>query len=272
MSEEAQGVSPNHDDNAAPSVAPEAETEQVEASAAESTEAPKKRNGVQERINKLTTKNYEERQRNAQLEERIKTLESSQPATPAEPDLAAPNEDDFNTHSEYQSANAKFVAEAASNAAYDRIRAEQDGVVKTNQRNEQQGEVLAKKKVFEDNVASKAANFQDFTEVVYGEDFGKFLDKDLAVQIFDIGEKAPEVAYFLATNLDVAARIHALNPVQRARELTKLEFQTEALNPKIVSDAPNPINTLGNSEVVLTDPDKMSADEWRTWRNKQVHG
>jgi chromosome segregation ATPase len=268
MSEEAQGVSPNHDDNAAPSVAPEAETEQVEASAAENTEAPKKRNGVQERINKLTTKNYEERQRNAQLEERIKTLESSQPATPAKPDLAAPNEDDFNTHSEYQSAHAKFVAEAASNAAYDRIRAEQASANEVSAQDARQAELNGKKQAFEENLSTKREHFQDFEDVAYGH---QFMDMDLAEQIFEM-DKGPEVAYFLGANLDEAARIHALNPVQRARELTKLEFQTEALNPKIVSDAPNPINTLGNSEVVLTDPEKMSADEWRTWRNKQVHG
>ncbi len=267
MSEEAQGETLSHDENADPSTATEANTE-VEASATESTEEVKKPNRVQERINQLTTKNYEEKQKNAALEERIKNLESSQPAKPATPDLAAPNEDDFDTQQEYYTANAKFIADTASNAAYDRIRAEQDETNKSNQKSEQQAVIDTKKKAFEENLSSKREHFEDFEDVAYGHNF---MDMDLAEQIFEM-DKGPEVAYFLGSNLDEAQRIHALTPVQRARELTKLEFQVEALNPKKVSSAPDPINTLGNSEVVATDEDNMSADEWQAWRNKQKHG
>jgi len=269
MSEEAQGESLSHDDNAAPSTAPEANAEvTAEASATESTEEVKKPNRVQERINQLTTKNYEEKQKNAVLEERIKSLESSQPATSAKPDLAAPNEDDFDSPQEYHTANAKYYAEVSGKAADDRVAAGQAETTKT----EQQAVIDTKKKAFEENLSSKREHFEDFEDVAYGHNF---MDMGLAEQIFEM-DKGPEVAYFLGSNLDEAQRIHALNPVQRARELTKLEFQVEALNPKKVSDAPDPINTLGNSETVdtagengenITDP-----DEWLIWRRKQVNG
>jgi hypothetical protein len=277
MSEVESAAEASHDDNAAPSTAPEANTEvntDVEASASESEEKAKKPNRVQERINQLTTKNYEEKQRNAQLEERIKTLESSQPAPSATPDIVAPNEDDFNTHQEYQTANAKFIAETASNAARAGLRAENAEATKTNQQNERQTELERKKKAFEANLDSKREHFQDFEEVAYGDALDKFLDLDMAEQIFDL-EKGPEVAYFLGSHLDEAQRIHALTPVQRARELTKLEFKVEALKPKKVSDAPDPITTLGNSEAVDevgVNGENLTTDEWQKWRNKQVHG
>jgi hypothetical protein len=273
MSEETQGVAPSPDDNADSSTATVANTEgnpNVEAGATENTETPKKRNGVQERINKLTTEKYEVRQRNAELEERIRQLEASQPAAvePATPILAAPNEDNFNTHEEYLAAQAKFVADTASNAAYERIRAEQEAANSAKQQEQQQSEILSKKKAFDDNVAKKRDNFEDFEEVAYGH---KFMDKDLAVQIFEM-DKGPEVAYHLGSNLDVAERVFSMSPVQRARELTKLEFQLDAISPKVVSDAPDPINPLGNSELVEADPDKMSADQWLAWRNKKLYG
>jgi len=267
MSEEAQGEALSHDDNADSSTVTEANTS-VEASATEGTEEAKKPNRVQERINQLTTKNYEEKQKNAALEERIKNLESSQPATPANTDLVAPNEDDFDSPQEYHTANAKYYAEVSGNAADVRVAAGQAETTKANQKNERQTEIDTKKKGFEENLSSKREHFQDFEDVAYGHDF---MDMDLAEQIFEM-DKGPEVAYFLGSNLDEAQRIHALNPVQRARELTKLEYQVEALNPKKVSSAPDPISTLGNSEVVAVNEDNMTADEWQVWRNKQKHG
>jgi len=148
------------------------------------------------------------------------------------------------------------------------VTADNNANKETATQNQRQEDVKTKKVAFEANLEGKRANFEDFEDVAYGHNF---MDLDLAEQIFDM-EKGPEVAYHLGAHLDEAERIFALSPVQRARELTKLEFQVEALKPKMVSGAPDPISPLGNSETVQTDPDKMTADEWRIWRNKQVHG
>lgn len=266
MSEETPVVeSDSHDENAAPSPAPEVETKtevEAEASATETPEEVKKPNKVQERINQLTREKHELRQKNAEFEQRLKDLESK----PAEskPDLVAPDPDKFDTDQEYQTANAKFYADTALKATDDRIATQDEEVAKQ----QRQQAIQTKKVAFEANLAEKRGNFEDFEAVAYDH---SFMDLDLAEQIFEM-EKGPEVAYFLGSNLDEAERIFALSPVQRARELTKLEFQVEALKPKKVSDAPDPIKPLGNSEAVESDPDKMSADEWQKWRNKQVHG
>ena len=267
----------SHDDNAAPSPAPEAEattTEttpvETEASATDKPEAPKK-DGFQKRINQLTAKNHEAEQKNADLEARLKALETK-PAPAEEPSLVAPNPDEFDTDQAYQTANAKYYADVAGNAADARVNANNEAQTQATERQTQQNLIQAKKASFDEKVESKRDNFADFEDVAYGH---KFMDTDMAVQIFDL-DKGPEVAYHLGSNLDEAARIFALQPVQRARELTKLEFKVEALTPKKVSDAPDPIKPLGNSEVIdnvgVDGANITDADAWQKWRNQQVHG
>ena len=273
MSEESTVVeSDSHDDNADSSTAPEVEVKtevEAEAGATEKPEVPKK-DRFQSRINQLTAKNHETEQRNVELESRIKALETK-PAAAEEPDLVAPNPNDFDTDQEYQTANAQYYAEVAGNAADARVNANNEATAQANERQTQQDSIKAKKSAFEEKLDSKRGHFEDFEDVAYGH---QFMDMDLAEQIFDL-DKGPEVAYHLGSNLDEAARIFALAPVQRARELTKLEFQVEALKPKVVSDAPDPITTLGNSESVDevgVNGENLSTDEWQKWRNKQVHG
>jgi len=260
----------SHDEQAAPSTAPEAQSQTAESSAAETPqveEKSEKPNKVQERINQLTREKYELRQANADLDQRLKNLENPAP-TENKPVPVAPKEDDFEHFSDYQAANSQFIAETASNAAFDRFTAQQQQAAQVTQQNERQQTLKSKQDSFNQNVDTKRANFKDFEDVAYGH---PFMDGDLAEQIFDMGEKAPEVAYHLGSNLQEAERIFALTPVQRARELTKLEFQVEALAPKKVSGAPDPITPLGQTEAVgEIDPEKLTADEWLIWRRNKL--
>jgi hypothetical protein len=229
-------------------------------------EEPKKVNKVQERINQLTREKYEARQETAALEQRIRDLEANKPES-KEPELIAPQEDDFEDYTQYQSANAEFVAKTAANAAYERISAENKRNEEAAQATNQQQALETKKKAFDENVSSKKGNFEDFDNVAYGH---QFMDLEMAERLFDM-DKGPEVAYHLGSHLDVAEKIFSLDPVQRAIELTKLEFQVEALKPKVVSDAPDPITPLGNSEVVSKSEEDMSDSEWLSWRNNQIN-
>jgi len=258
-------TTPSHDANAESSTAPGADTN-VEASATETPE--KKPNRVQERINQLTREKHEQRQENTDLKARLEALEQAKPEVKTEARVA-PNEDDFDSLQDYHTANAQYYADVSGDAAQAKVTAADSANKATATQNARQAELEAKKAGFEEKLAGIRDNFENFEEVAYGNT--QFMDLDLAEQLFDL-DKGPEVAYHLGSHLDEAERIFALSPVQRARELTKLEFQVEALKPKVVSDAPDPISPLGNSETVQTDPDKMTADEWRVWRNKQIHG
>lgn len=270
MSEENNNAA---DDNAISSPAQVTEapavekTVDAEVSATETTEEPKKVNKVQTRINQLTRERYEAKQETDGLRKKVAQLEANQkPEAPSQPDIKAPNEDDFDTDSEFQQANATFIADNAVNKAYAKIQADNDTRDQAGKATAREAELTDKKSVFEKNVDSKRQNFEDFEDVAYGH---SFMDRDIAEQIFDM-DKGPEVAYHLGSNLDVAEKIFALIPVQRARELTKLEFQVEALKPKLVSGAPDPITPIGSGQGADPDPDNMTADEWQAWRNGKV--
>lgn len=257
----------SHDEIVESSTTPEVQSTPAESSAAETPEEPKKVNKVQERINQLTREKYEARQENAALAERIKALEADPKPLKAPEVKAAPNEDDFNTHDEFETAKTQHIAETASNAAYDRITAENQVTAQAASQATQLEDRKVRKDSFDKNVEAKRANFQDFEEVAYNH---PFMDTDLADQIFEM-DKGPEVAYHLGSNLEEAERIFALDPVRRARELTKLEFQVDALKPKVVSDAPDPITPLSGSESAgEKDPDSMTADEWSAWRYRNI--
>ena len=247
------------------STTPEPVTEDVSTEALQEPE-PKKVNKVQERINQLTREKYEARQETAALEARIKQLETSTPAI-KEPEVVAPKEDDFEDYSKYQQANAKFVAETASNAAYDRITAENQVRDQASKETARQTELQTKKAGFDANLAEKKGNFEDFEDVAYGH---QFMSVDMAERLFDM-DKGPEVAYHLGSNLDVAEKIFSLPPIQQAIELTKIEFQVEALKPKLVSGAPDPITPLGSSEQVTKSEDEMSDAEWLEARYAQIN-
>jgi hypothetical protein len=271
MSEEQPVVeSGSHDDNADSSPAPEAEvkTEEVNSEEVKTEAAPteKPQKGFQKRINQLTAEKHEERLKNQELEKRIKDLESN--VAKAKPDLVAPNPDDFETDQEYNTANANYYAEVSANAADARISAKEQEVRQQEQQSTK--EAIANK--YWDKVESVSDSYENFEEIAHGH---KFQDSSLTYMIADL-DKGPEVAYHLGSNLDEAERIFNLPEVQRMRELTKLEYQVESLKPKVVSEAPDPITPLGNSEQVDTvgvNGDNIkNADEWLKWRQSKING
>lgn len=133
--------------------------------------------------------------------------------------------------------------------------------------------------------ASRMLAEQRFTEQcnkVYGAGKAEFQDFDQAVanlQMVGVSRDFLELAtssdagakllHHLGTDLDEAARIASLPPVQMARELTRLEFKLgQPAAPKPVSKAPAPITPLGSSATNDVDPARMSDAEWYAQRQK----
>jgi hypothetical protein len=84
----------------------------------------------------------------------------------------------------------------------------------------------------------------------------------------DAGHK---LIHHLGNDLDEAARILALPPVQMARELTKLEYKlSQPPAPKPVSNAPEPIKPIGAGGVAPNGlSDELPIDEWMRRHNKR---
>lgn len=120
-------------------------------------------------------------------------------------------------------------------------------------------------------------SFNDTCNKVYAAGKAEFPDFDNAVanlQMVGVNRDFLELAtssdagakliHHLGTDLDEAARIAALPPVQMARELTRLEYKlAQPVATKPVSKAPAPITPIGSGGV--TDPglrDDLPIDEW----------
>jgi DNA repair exonuclease SbcCD ATPase subunit len=119
-------------------------------------------------------------------------------------------------------------------------------------------------------------SFNEACNKVYHTGKTEFPDFDQAVsnlQMVGVGREFLELAttsdagakliHHLGTDLDEAARIAALPPVQMARELTRLEFKLAQPVAKPVSKAPAPITPIGAggaSDSGLRDD--LPIDEW----------
>lgn len=124
--------------------------------------------------------------------------------------------------------------------------------------------------------------FNDSCNKVYAAGKAEFPNFDQSVanlQMVGVGRDFLELAVtsdvsakliqHLGTDLDEAARIAALPPVQMARELTKLEYKLAQPAPaKPVSKAPAPINPIGSGGVNAPGlRDDLPMDEWMRRHN-----
>lgn len=95
----------------------------------------------------------------------------------------------------------------------------------------------------------------------------------LAIKDSEVG---PKVAYHLATNRDEAIRIANLSPIEQAMAFGRLEAKflgAPAPQPKIATDAPEPAQarTKGGQFAAPTGlDDRLSQEEWLKRRNAQL--
>lgn len=117
------------------------------------------------------------------------------------------------------------------------------------------------------------AEFPDFKEA-YGNLSMIGITRDFIEVVVDSDPKmAATVLHHLGNDLDEAARISSLPPIQMARELTKLEHKlsSQPAPKKQISNAPDPIKPLSAAGATATkDPAKMTDTEFAKWRREQI--
>jgi hypothetical protein len=102
------------------------------------------------------------------------------------------------------------------------------------------------------------------------------LRPDLAVdssmgEYIKSADRGPELLFHLGSNPTLAAQIASLPPTQKIAALVRAELALSTPKGKPVSNAPPPPSTVdGDGEVAGDDPERMSPDQWRAWRNKQI--
>lgn len=212
--------------------------EQQQAQQPEQQQEPKRTPWFQTRIDELTRARHEERRRAEEAQQRLAQYEQqfAQMQQGLDPEQQhQPNQFDVRTLAQQEAS---------------RMLAEQRFADQCN-------------KVY----SSGKAEFPDFDQSVANlQMVGVSRDFLELATSSDVGAK---LLHHLGTDLDEAARIASLPPVQMAREMTRLEFKlSQPAAPKPVSKAPAPITPLGSSTTNDVDPARMSDAEWYAQRQK----
>lgn len=84
-------------------------------------------------------------------------------------------------------------------------------------------------------------------------------------------EKGPEIAYHIAKNPQIVAKLASQSVPQRLATLGRLEAElSRPAPPPKVTTAPAPPTPVGGGSGGEPDPSKMSTTDWMTWRTKQI--
>jgi len=112
-------------------------------------------------------------------------------------------------------------------------------------------------------VAEAKQRYTDFEAVA--------LAKDLPItqvmgQIIATSDVGADVAYHLGRNRALAAQIAAMNPVEAARAIGRIEASVQGPKPRTETNAPPPISPVRGGASASRDPAKMSYAEFKAYR------
>lgn len=223
----------------------------------------KKPKGVQKRIDELTANWREQERINEQLRQQNYELQRSLTTPKQESAPVAqgePKADAYSTYEEYIGAVAEYKAEQ-------KFQTLQQG----QQASQQEAEQQRQQAEFSARASEFAADHPDFNTVAYNPSLP--ITASMA-EALNVSEAGPQLLYHLGSNPLEAARIAQLSPAQAAMEMGRLEVRLTTTQPRTQSNAPDPVQPIqggggGNQGV---DPETMTADQWRTWRERQLKG
>ena len=242
-----------------PETAPETQTDvDTTAQAKEDEDEHRVPKGVQKRIDRLTQEKYRLR---AELDFlRSQQPQQAKPAQQAQQPSQAPKLEQYNSIEEYLDA----LADHKASQKFDHLAKEREA--KESQTRQQQ-EVAKLHESYTKQTEQARQAYGDFDDVVQDPDLP--ISQAMAEAIMRSTNGA-DVAYYLGKNPDQAARIASLDPFSAAVEIGRIAATVVRPQPRKTSNAPPPIQPVGARATPVTDPDKMSADEWIKWRNGQL--
>ena len=174
-----------------------------------------------------------------------------------------PVEGNFASYEDYQAALSAWHAMSAMD---DRQRKQTEKEVEARKleiKRAAEREQQAVQEAWAEQVAEAKKRYADFDEVIQRPDVPISTEVAQIVARMDSGT---DVAYYLCQNPDEARRISGLPPVQAALELGRLEARLSLPKARTVTKAPDPLSPVTPKATVASDPQKMSAAEYRVWR------
>jgi len=227
-------------------------------------EKPKEKDPVQRRIDEITRKRRDaERERDYERTKRMELEEELKKAKSVTPLGEKPKLENFETEADYLEALADWKVEQ-------KFKVESEKVSKETESAEEKKAIDETYQELDEKMGKGRTKYADFNELV--------LDKELKiseamVEAILFSDTAEDVLYYLGKHPEEAADIAGLSPLKVAHELGKIEAKINAPPPtpptKKTTKAPEPITPVKTTGVTERDPNDMTPQEYREWREKQ---
>ncbi|MDE2144974.1 MAG: hypothetical protein KGJ01_03360, partial [Patescibacteria group bacterium] len=128
----------------------------------------------------------------------------------------------------------------------------------------------SERQVFEGRINKAIEKYPDFKDVA--------LNPSVAInpamyEVIKDSDLGADIAYYLGSNPDEAARIAKLNPIAAIKEIAQIEARMRAPKTEVkrITQAPKPVKTVtGGGETVDKDPSTMSMEEYIAFRKKKT--
>lgn len=224
------------------------------------TNKPKKRDGYQKSIDRVTRQREDEKRKNEALEARIKELEGKEQSPAAT--NKEPVEDDFETYDQYLDALDAFDKQADKPVVTEETVGKQDTDSSEDTLTESQRTALA---ITQERVS--AANKPDDFEAVA-------LNPELPVtgemlEALSECDDPAKVMYHLGRNKELAAQIAGKTPAQQMREIAKLDLTitSKPNKPTKLTNAPDAISPVNGSDSQQRSDSELSFAEFEARDN-----
>ena len=205
---------------------------------------PRKRRGVQKRIDELTAEREDARRDRDHWRDLAQTQLKPKGDTAADGELKEPKEQDYTSYDDFLTKRDDYLIERSRRATLREVEGKQR---EAQTRATQAAEATRFKDArdrFEKSADDVAANYEGFDEAMEDLWSGKIqaISKNdtIAEFIIEVSDRGPELAYHLHTNPKEAERIAKLSPLAAVRELTRIEAAMPKPETRTISKAPAP--------------------------------
>lgn len=230
-------------------VAPEAKApEETEAPKPDNEEAKAKRRSFEERINKVTRRMHEERERADAVTRQYNALLQEVQSKPLQRE-AFRDDESYAAAVERQRVRLNVLEVQAEQAI--------EGVRSAGTQHQQ---TVAD--AWAAAVADVSETIPDWHAVVSASKAPTTPTMDQAIME---NESGPEIAYYLAKHPAEALRIYQLSPKAQEREIVRLESRISNIAPTTKTSAPAPIKPIPAAAKAVV----SEADEYRQWEAEQ---
>lgn len=228
-------------------------------------EKQKRRSRAEERINALTREKYEAQKQAEAFQRQLAEMQQHFAQQQAQVGIG----ENMPTLAEYNYDEQAYsqAVKSWNEAQIRRYQDNQQHMMRQQHEAQQQQQEQAK---LAEAMAKGQAKYSDFVSKVNNPQLPSLRDVNpSAFQAVMESDTAIDVAYYLASNPQEVYALASMNPVQAVKQVARIEAQLASKPAKSHSLPKPPTKVSGNSESAK-DPEKMSVDEWLTWRNHQI--